>query len=37
VSVAWAGNVATLGLPGGRSLRITIPDDPAQDLSAESP
>ncbi|MGD9497358.1 MAG: alginate lyase family protein [Armatimonadota bacterium] len=37
VSVAWAGNVATLGLPGGRSLRITVPDDPAQDLSVEVP
>lgn len=37
VSVAWAGNVATLTLPEGRSLRIEVPDDPAQDLALAAP
>jgi len=32
VSAAWSGNVATLGLGDGREVRVTVPDDRAEDL-----
>ncbi|MGI5819362.1 MAG: alginate lyase family protein [Armatimonadota bacterium] len=37
VSARWAGNVATLDVGDGRVLRVTVPDDPAEDLAVDAP